>query len=148
MANGKIRFGKQSGGGLALVFPDGVENTEVTFPESGELVNKDYADLKVALADFTGTNQSLSGSGYQKLPGGLIIQWGVGYTDGSGYFLTNLPVVFPNNYFIGVGTAGVDGSFVTPVTYLTNTQIGLKGYSSTNALVQSGLRITWIAVGK
>ena len=44
MANGKIRFGKQSGGQLALVMPDGVTNTEVVFPESGDLVNKDYVD--------------------------------------------------------------------------------------------------------
>lgn len=35
MANGKIRFGKQSGGELALVIPDGATNTEVTLPESG-----------------------------------------------------------------------------------------------------------------
>ena len=31
MANGKIRFGKQSGEQLALVFPDGLDNTEVLF---------------------------------------------------------------------------------------------------------------------
>ncbi len=47
MANGKIRFGKQSGGQLALVIPDGVSNTEVTFPESGELATKDYIATKV-----------------------------------------------------------------------------------------------------
>lgn len=35
MANGKIRFGKQSGGQLTLVIPDGVSNTEVVLPESG-----------------------------------------------------------------------------------------------------------------
>ena len=28
------------------------------------------------LAAFTGSNQSLTGNGYQKLPGGLILQWG------------------------------------------------------------------------
>ena len=44
MANGRIRFGKQSGGEVALVFPDGIDNTEVVFPESGDLVNKDYVD--------------------------------------------------------------------------------------------------------
>ena len=42
MANGKIRFGKQSGGELALVFPDGTTNTEVTFPESGVLATEQY----------------------------------------------------------------------------------------------------------
>ena len=59
MANGKIRFGKQSGGELALVIPDGVANTEVIVPESGTLVTKDYADLKVALTSFTGTITSV-----------------------------------------------------------------------------------------
>ena len=37
MANGRINFGKQSGGVLGLVFPDGATNTEVTLPESGTL---------------------------------------------------------------------------------------------------------------
>lgn len=45
MANGKIIFGKQLGGRLSLVIPDGVSNTEVTFPESGELVTKEYVDI-------------------------------------------------------------------------------------------------------
>lgn len=38
MANGKIKFGKQSGGTLGLVFPDGVSDTEVVLPESGTVV--------------------------------------------------------------------------------------------------------------
>lgn len=46
MANGKIRFGKQSGGELALVIPDGVANTEVIVPESGVLTTKQYVDDK------------------------------------------------------------------------------------------------------
>ena len=35
MANGKIRFGKQSGGVLSLSFPDGATDTEVVLPERG-----------------------------------------------------------------------------------------------------------------
>ena len=98
MANGKIRFGKQSGGQLALVIPDGVSSTEVVVPESGELVNKDYADLKVALASFIGTNQSLGTQGYQKLPGGLIVQWtdGVCSATPNTPVAINLPITFPN----------------------------------------------------
>lgn len=34
MANDKIRFGKQSGGQLALVVPDGASNTSLVLPES------------------------------------------------------------------------------------------------------------------
>lgn len=46
MANGKIRFGKQSGGELALVIPNGVANTEVVVPESGILATEQYVDSK------------------------------------------------------------------------------------------------------
>lgn len=46
MANGKIRFGKQSGGQLALVIPDGVANTEVIVPESGILATEQYVNNK------------------------------------------------------------------------------------------------------
>ena len=91
MANGRFILGKQSGGTLGLVFPDGVSNTEVVLPESGELATKNYADLKVALASFVGTNQSLAINGYQKLPGGLIIQWGKVTNNGTYTF----PLVFP-----------------------------------------------------
>ncbi len=44
MANGKIRFGKQSGGELALIIPNGATNTEVIVPESGILATKEYVD--------------------------------------------------------------------------------------------------------
>ena len=48
MANGRIRFGKQSGGEVVLVFPDGVDNTEVLLPESGGgLVTKEYVDASI-----------------------------------------------------------------------------------------------------
>ncbi len=97
MANGRLNLGKQSGGVLSISFPDGVNNTEVVLPESGTLVNKDYADLKVALTDFAGANQSLTSSGYQKLPGGLIIQWGVTAAASSGSI--TFPISFPNSCF-------------------------------------------------
>ena len=58
MANGKIRFGKQSGGELAFVITDGATDTEVIVPESGILATEQYVDsTKVAL---TG-NQTIAG---------------------------------------------------------------------------------------
>ncbi|WP_159711396.1 gp53-like domain-containing protein [Geminicoccus flavidas] len=52
------------------------------------------------LADaFTGANQSLAASGYQKLPGGLIEQWFVASNTnnlGAGYSRTSYPIPFPN----------------------------------------------------
>ncbi len=53
-------------------------------------------------SNFTGSNQSLGGNGYQKLPGGLIIQWGIydngglsGNVGASGPSI-NFPIAFPN----------------------------------------------------
>jgi hypothetical protein len=49
-------------------------------------------------AAFQGSNQLISGNGYQKLPGGLIIQWGgqtVSAGDGSSHTFT-YPIAFPN----------------------------------------------------
>lgn len=44
-------------------------------------------------AAFQGGNQTLSTSGYQKLPGGLIIQWG---TYLAGATSVSFPITFPN----------------------------------------------------
>jgi hypothetical protein len=45
-------------------------------------------------AAFTGSNQSLvSDSGYQKFPGGLIVQWGAVY--GPGDSIVTFPIAFP-----------------------------------------------------
>lgn len=71
MANGKIRFGKQSGGQLALVIPDGVANTEVVFPESGILaktsdINTAGIELKTiatGTATFTATTNNINLTG-------------------------------------------------------------------------------------
>lgn len=47
------------------------------------------------LADFIGANQSLTSSGYQKLPGGLIIQWGSVTIPASSSATVSLPTTFP-----------------------------------------------------
>lgn len=71
MANGKIRFGKQSGGELALVIPDGVSNTEVIVPESGVLakisdINTAGVELKTiasGTATFTASTNNINLTG-------------------------------------------------------------------------------------
>ena len=59
----------------------------------------DPSSLKVALADFTGANVSLAGNGYQKLPSGLIIQWGEIPLSTPDNTNVNLPIAFPNQIF-------------------------------------------------
>lgn len=61
----------------------------------------------VKIGDFIGANQSKATSGYQKLPGGLIIQWGrvtapAATTVTSHLF--NYPIQFPNEVLILTGS--------------------------------------------
>ena len=60
-------------GEFTLEHPDNAGAVRI---KSNEIATKLELAAKVALTQFTGTNQSLNASGYQKLPGGLIIQWG------------------------------------------------------------------------
>lgn len=74
----------------------------------------DGAKLAAALK---GANQSLAASGYQKLPGGLIIQWGLALSVPSGNvpLLLTLPIAFPTGFLqaaaAGNGAMTVDATF-------------------------------------
>ncbi|HZJ92202.1 MAG TPA: hypothetical protein VFD09_03905, partial [Thiopseudomonas sp.] len=52
-------------------------------------------------AAFKGSNHNISGNGYQKLPSGLIIQWGGGAASNAGAALS-WPIAFPNGIFSAV----------------------------------------------
>jgi len=59
--------------------------------------------LFLRTSNFTGANQSLSSaSGFQKLPGGLIVQWGSGV--GSNGAVVTLPTAYPNANRMVVGS--------------------------------------------
>ena len=94
MANGKMRFGKQSGGTLGLVFPDGVTNTEVTLPESGTVVNVDGSVTDNAIARYDGTTGKLQNSGVTIDDAGNLLltlgTGGIGYGTGAGGTVTQL----------------------------------------------------------
>ena len=67
---------------------------------------------KVPFTAFLGANQSLASSGYQKQPGGLILQWGVLATPGVN---TTMPVTFPVSFPAAcrfVGLSGIAGTIV------------------------------------
>lgn len=59
LTNKTIALGSNTVSGTKSEFNTAVTDTDFAF-----------------LNDFTGSNQSLATSGYQKLPGGLVIQWG------------------------------------------------------------------------
>lgn len=80
-----------------------------TDAEAQALTDDDKALTPAKLAAaFQGGNQSLISNGYQKLAGGLIIQWGAGAQTGSiapggtGSASMSWPITFPNGYLAGV----------------------------------------------
>jgi hypothetical protein len=100
-------------------------------------------------ADFTGTNQSKTSNGYQKLPGGLILQWGSDTTDfdeGESRTYT-FPVEFPTScatvqltIFGSVSASGDNGPFA-----LSSKNTTTFTAQSDSESTLSGL--TWFAVG-
>ena len=80
----------------------------------------------IPLTDFTGINQSLSATGYQILPGGLIMQWGTFTCPGGGSYI-NVPfaLAFPTACFSAVATSG-DASKVLAVNSFTNSYVRVQ----------------------
>ena len=124
----------------------------VPAPTDGDQVaNKDYADLKVALADFTGSNfASGPNGGYQKLPSGLIIQWGKALSSGTATYnaTATLPIAFPIEGFVGVGTiqaAGIPQTYTVQVGAVSKTQIPMTTLQSTAII--AGIIVNWVAIG-
>lgn len=73
---------------------------------------------------FTGTNQSIATTGWQKFPGGLILQWGRNAVPGSSTQTYSFPIPFPNAALsftvctqIPGASVAANGSALTPSTY-------------------------------
>ena len=121
-----------------LNVPETPTNTTSATPKS-------YVDaaaaLKVALADFTGSNQSLAASGYQKLPGGLILQWGTG-TGGAAF---TFPIAFPTACYAVTQAPSNGGGACVGCTFTTTGGTFTTNAGNGNAL---GWPVTYIALGK
>lgn len=119
------------------------------------------ADQYAALVPYSlntalkGSNQSLSMNGYQKLPGGLILQWGrltnASYTQ-TAYTVT-FPIAFPNAFLNGgVALAQAGWNSDSPSAVIlsnansplsTSMQIGAEYYSVSGIVGD----IFWYAIG-
>jgi len=89
---------------------------------------------------FKGSNQLLGASGYQKLPGGLILQWGQGISATSGYSTHTFPIAFPNAPRVLVASAS-GLSFVT-----TNGFVGKTG-CSLGTSPSGGVTLNYLVIG-
>jgi hypothetical protein len=96
----------------------------------------------VYTTDFTGSNQSKSSDGYQKLPGGVIFQWGTGFIPAGGTTLT-FPIAFPT------ACVSITATQVEATTLLASA-IEIVGLTNTGASVTSnnnGVTYKYLAIG-
>ncbi|WP_175947647.1 gp53-like domain-containing protein [Burkholderia pyrrocinia] len=98
------------------------------------------AALRLSLGDFA---SSLSLSGYQKLPNGLIIQWGEMVTPGSSGTLT-FPIAFPNSSLMVTGNPYNSSATAANVTFST---VGPSNKASCPYYQNTTTAIGWIAIG-
>ncbi|WP_457635770.1 phage tail-collar fiber domain-containing protein [Persephonella sp.] len=103
------------------------------------------ADLVRGLpADFS---HSLGSSGYQKLPSGLIIQWGSILTGGTASSGTvTFPVAFPNAVLSWVASAYDSGyNSILAISYIDNSSFTWGSRNADNNL--ENVDFYWIAIG-
>lgn len=95
-------------------------------------------------AALQGSNQSFAANGYQKLPGGLILQWGTGVI-GSGT-VTTFPVAFPTACYLVVANA-LNACYVAQMT-----AIAAANFTSTSVRPLTEVAVSanyyWLAIGR
>ena len=100
---------------------------------------------------FKGANHNLASSGYQKLPSGLIIQWGTSNNASINPQTVTLPIAFPNQGLVVVAS-DLSGSYtpspsiaICSARFLSNSQIQTATANTFSTLSADSLQ--WIAIG-
>jgi hypothetical protein len=141
---GQWIISNETTGAFTLTVQMSALGASVQIPQTG--LSAPTAVFSPDASDLYATNmpgQNLQTNGYQKLPGGMILQWGVAVYSGSGTTLViNYNIPFPNASLIP--SAG---------TELSGAQPGMKAQTTTQltldmtALVGTGQSIFWQAIG-
>ncbi|HDR9024824.1 TPA: hypothetical protein QDB09_005431 [Burkholderia vietnamiensis] len=106
------------------------------------------AALRLSLGDFA---NSITNNGYQKLPNGLILQWGVIGTSGSGDVQIIFPIGYTTACYSVVASPNsnlANGTFDSP-NGITVSGFWLGGYQcTTSPPIRSSHESRWMAIGK
>jgi len=93
---------------------------------------------------------SLVSAGYQKLPSGLILEWGNATTSGGGGVTVTYPIVFPSGVFSVQATAVNAGAAPTTILATTGVSAANFGCASSDSATHAftpGTSFYWLAVG-
>ena len=138
-------------------FPSASETVKGIVELATETEAQSFSSALLAITPSTlnqalkGANQSLAGNGYQRLPGGLIIQWGTfGATVSTVISVqtVTLPMAFPNAIYHvgGAFTRGIGEGFLSyTCENQTTTQFVLWAARGSGGTVTHDFR--WVAIG-
>lgn len=116
--------------------------TAVQNASNGGVTSVDSQSGAITLSSLTAFAKSLGTSGYQKLPGGLIIQWGSNSAGGNGSASVSFPISFPTacvNVQVTGGYSGTNGNSTGAYSVSTT------GFTYTYHY--SGTTDYWLALG-
>lgn len=93
------------------------------------------------IPDMSFFSLAMGQTGYQKLPSGMIIQWGVVAMDGNGNAYATLPTAFPASIHGGLGSEGAPSGWsanscvvvAVDITQSSRTVVALRGRSIVGA---------------
>lgn len=119
-----------------------IGSTAVQNASNGGVTSVDSETGAITLSSLTAFAKSLGTSGYQKLPGGLIIQWGSNSAGGNGAASVSFPISFPTacvNVQVTGGYSGTNGNSTGAYSVSTT------GFTYTYHY--SGTTDYWLALG-
>jgi len=100
----------------------------------------------VALSSFTGANQSLTANGFQKLPGGAIMQWGTVSLANNTLATVTLPTAFTTtNYAVTFAPELASSSDPSQVFYIRAKTV--SSFDAANIDHAQTVTLNWIAIG-
>ncbi|MGM3172034.1 gp53-like domain-containing protein [Dickeya chrysanthemi] len=152
ISNGAVTI---SGAGVNILGPNNPSGSNTMTVKSG--TNIKFLSTGPQWRAIGGVGAAGSGvNGYQILPSGIIIQWGVGATLGAGVINQSFPIAYPNNFFAAVITennsVGWNYTGVTVYGQSNSTKEMLKGYGAFvrnggSVEFSSGISYQFIAIG-
>lgn len=142
----EVIFNAYSGDAIVAYPGAGSTVTSVTIPANTTAVLFWTGGAWNVAVHGAGTSNQ-SANGYQKLPSGLLIQWGTFLASASADVAVTFPVAFPNAVFsLATTQAGQNAMFYSG--YNTPTPIGFNGSAWLNSTTRGSTIVSYIAIGR
>ena len=124
-------------------------STALTNLGLGTAATKNVGTGSGQIPDMSSFTASRASTGWQKLPGGLIIQWGQAATNTSSLATVAYPIPFPNNVFQVIGSClDVNNADIVAINSTDGVNFNLVAWVATSgSVLRTTTPVKWIAIG-